>query len=483
MEATAILSSLYESAFGACPDFVAPLPGAGSNRRYFRISGTKLSAIGAEGNDAEENRRFLALAGVMRAEGIRVPEVYGAADGNFPKQYYIMEDLGDISLFSKLKSDDAPELLRRTVASLAAIHEAGPRIADALRRKNIELSDFGRICRLDLNYFKYCFLKPAGIAFDELALENEFDDIARAAGSLPDSAFMLRDCQSRNVQIPPDGTPAWIDFQGALAGPALYDLMSLLWQAKAQLSESERDSLLEHYRSERLLLRPSHSYYINKERVAADARFLALTRTLQVLGAYGFRGLVERKAHFLESIRPALANLSCLLERGAAERWPELMRVCRELTKLEKFAAPASGALTVTVFSFSYKKGYPEDFSGNGGGFMFDCRGMHNPGRYDEYKPLTGLDRAVIDFLEKQGEVQPFLENAWAMTDHCIATYLRRGFNSLQIGFGCTGGRHRSVYCAEHTAAHIARRFPNATVRIIHREQGLTRTINIDSDK
>lgn len=483
MEAIPTLTYLYESALGAKPDLINLLPGAGSDRRYFRIKRGSLTHIGAEGTDADENRRFIALARIMRSEGIEVPEVYAVADGAFPRQYYIVEDFGDTSLFSRLDSEEAPALLRRTVTSLAAIHEAGPRIAEKLNREGILLTDFGRICRLDMNYFKYCFLKPSGVAFDELKLEDEFDQIAAATGILPDSTFMLRDCQSRNVQIKPNGIPAWLDFQGALAGPALYDLMSLLWQAKAGLGDVRRNELLAHYCAERMRLNPTGSYYNDRERVAQDARLLALVRTLQVLGAYGFRGLVERKAHFLESIRPALANLASLIGHGAADSWPELKRVCTELARLSKFASPTDEGLTVTVFSFSYKKGYPDDFSGNGGGFMFDCRGMHNPGRYDEFKPLTGIDLPVIDFLEERGEVQPFLENAWGMTDPCVATYLRRGFTSLQIGFGCTGGRHRSVYCAEHTASHIAGKFPEAVVKVIHREQGIERIRNSNSSK
>ena len=203
-----------------------------------------------------------------------------------------------------------------------------------------------------------------------------------------------------------------------------------------------------------------------------------LFRTLQVLGAYGFRGLVQRRAHFLESISPALRNLASAIDSEMEERYPELASVCRELAADRRFDSPSKDSgLTVTVFSFSYKRGYPDDFSGNGGGFMFDCRGMHNPGRYDQFKPLTGMDAPVIEFLKGRGEADRFVKKAVDMVTPSVECYFRRGFNSLQIGFGCTGGRHRSVYCAERTAAQIKMRFPEANVVVVHREQGIRKEL------
>lgn len=208
-----------------------------------------------------------------------------------------------------------------------------------------------------------------------------------------------------------------------------------------------------------------------KKEMLASLDDLVLFRTLQVLGAYGFRGLVQHRAHFLLSIPPALSNLRNLLESGRMDSYPEIKRCAEILTQgiaLEN--AKSDNGLTVEIFSFSYKKGYPADLSGNGGGFMFDCRSMHNPGRYPEYRSLTGRDQAVIDFLEKRGEVKAFLQNVWSLTDPAIERYLSRGFSNLQIGFGCTGGQHRSVYCAEHTASHIRYLFPEVTVKLTHRE-------------
>ena len=136
--------------------------------------------------------------------------------------------------------------------------------------------------------------------------------------------------------------------------------------------------------------------------------------------------------------------------------------------------------LTVKVISFSYRRGIPEDNSGNGGGYVFDCRYVHNPGRYDEYKPLTGLDQPVIDFLEKDGEITEFLTNIYALTDAHVKRYIERGFTNLMICFGCTGGQHRSVYSAQHTAEHIHKKF-GVRVELIHREQNVEQTLEANT--
>ena len=277
---------------------------------------------------------------------------------------------------------------------------------------------------------------------------------------------MFRDFQSRNVMVC-DGKPYFIDFQGGRRGPGIYDAVSFLWQAKAGFSDDFRSKMLDYYFEMRHVLAGENRDYVRERKLTYD---FALFRTLQVLGAYGLRGLVERKAHFIESIPPALRNLRSLLSSGAADDYPELKRICNEICNDARFKENESGALHIKVFSFSYKKGYPADYTGNGGGFMFDCRGMHNPGRYQEYKSLTGRDRAVIDFLEERGEVQEFVRKAVDIVSPSVETYIRRGFSNLQIGFGCTGGQHRSVYCAEHVATILADKYPEATVTLIHRE-------------
>lgn len=265
----------------------------------------------------------------------------------------------------------------------------------------------------------------------------------------------------------------FIDFQGGRKGPVLYDAISFLWQVKAAFTKDEKNILLGKYAS-----------FLSKERnidpsvVLDNVGVFVLFRTLQVLGAYGFRGLVEKRSHFIESLPGAICNLGELVSDGVVDAYPELKSVAEKALNSRFYENEKPDKLTVKVFSFSYKKGYPEDLSGNGGGFMFDCRGMHNPGRYEEYKSLTGLDREVKLFLEERGEVQTFVENALRMVTPSICRYHERGFKNLQIGFGCTGGRHRSVYCAQSVAEKIASNFPKVKVELIHREQGFYKTYN-----
>ncbi len=252
-------------------------------------------------------------------------------------------------------------------------------------------------------------------------------------------------------------------------GPMIYDVISFLWQAKGNFQPALKREMLEEYISYFPEGTFGSTVSVRDEIVN---RFL-LFRTLQVLGAYGFRGLVERKAHFIESIPSALSNLEEVIATGIADSYPELKRVAQALCGFSKFRAPVTKDLKVKVFSFSYKKGYPEDLTGNGGGFMFDCRGMHNPGRYEEYKQLTGRDKSVIEFLENRGEVQSFVDNALNMVEPAVEAYLRRKFNNLQVGFSWTGSLHRSVYCADRLVQILFERFPADNIQIIHREQGI----------
>lgn len=464
-----ILKSLAKDFF-ACDDVdIFRLPGAGSNRVYYRLScrTTNKTAIGVVGNDLRENQAFVYLANHFRSRNINVPEVLNvSADG----MCYLQEDLGDVQLFSILHTDSGQSFVRQAVENLPVLQFVNG--IDYSNCYPVECFDKQQVM-WDLNYFKYCFLKPTGVVFDESGLENDFEHFTEVLLSVPRSmwGFLYRDCQSRNVMIH-DDKPYWIDFQSGRFGPCLYDLVSFLWQAKARFSDDFRSEMVDCY----LGVCRDLNVAINETEFRKSLPQYVLFRTLQVLGAYGFRGLIERKAHFIESIPFAIENLKTLLLSGIADAYPTMKKVLLQLTENEKFKIKSGdNQLTVSVFSFSYKKGYPEDLSGNGGGFMFDCRAMHNPGRYDEYKQLTGLDKPVVDFLEQQGKIQPFLKSAWQMTDPAVERYLKRGFSSLQIGFGCTGGRHRSVYSAEATARHIATKFPEAKVKLVHREQNIVR--------
>lgn len=458
------LISLYRESFATdCNPEVVALPRAGGDRRYFRISGDPGVCIGTYSPDEAEGRSFVSLSRSLRAAGACVPRVL-ACSGNY--RFYLQEDLGEVSLFSLLGSTEAKSLVKETLSRLVSMQKVPvQQWENCCFQKQFSL----RQVMWDLNYFKYEYLKPSGIVFNEDSLEDDFEHLASDICCISEAffGFMMRDCQSRNVMVTHDG-PMFIDFQGGRKGPVLYDAVSFLWQARAGFSSDFRMEMVEFY-----ALKFCEGDRVKAKEMLSTLPRIVLFRTLQVLGAYGFRGLVEHRAHFILSIPGALSNLRELLLVGAVDSYPELKRIAEILIKDHRFCKLESSdktPLTVEVFSFSYKNGYPDDFSGNGGGFMFDCRAMHNPGRYKQYKELTGRDRAVAEFLEERGEVQAFLSSAWSLTDPAVERYLRRGFTNLQIGFGCTGGQHRSVYCAEATARHIAAFFPEAKVTLLHRE-------------
>lgn len=464
---TELLAQLYQSYTGEAPTSIELLPGAGSNRKYFRLKG-KESLIGVYGTSTEENRAFIYMARHFSQKGLPVPRILAeAAD----QSAYLQDDLGDISLFQFIKqgresgnfSDEETNILKQTIRLLPQIQFEGN------KEMNFSycypLAAFNRRSILwDLNYFKYCFLKATGLEFQENLLEDDFERMADTLLQIEPQVFMYRDFQSRNIMIREE-KPYFIDFQGGRKGPFYYDVASFLWQAKANYPDSLRQELLDEYLD---ALRPYHA--IDKEQFLTTLRHFVLFRTLQVLGAYGFRGYFEKKAHFIQSVPYAIENLRQLLETDFPE-YPYLCLMLRKLTELPQFASIRNRRkLTVRVMSFSYKKGIPEDPSGNGGGYVFDCRAVHNPGKYEQYKQLTGRDKPVIDFLEQDGEILQFLEHVDALADAHVQRFLERGFTNLSICFGCTGGQHRSVYSAEHVAHHLNEKF-GVRIRLIHREQ------------
>jgi hypothetical protein len=293
------------------------------------------------------------------------------------------------------------------------------------------------------------------------------------------TAFMYRDFQSRNVMVVERETegekelvPYFIDFQGGRKGPVYYDVASFLWQAKANFHPDLREELLEEYLNELQQYMP-----IDRDEFYDTLKHFVLFRTMQVLGAYGFRGYFEKKPHFLQSIPFAIDNLRHLL-KFSSEDYPYLIEVLKEMTAMKQFKEVGMRKpLVVRVYSFSYKKGIPADGSGNGGGFVFDCRAINNPGKYERYQFFTGMDKPVIDFLEEDGEILPFLEEAYQMVDFSVKRYMDRGFQNLMVSFGCTGGQHRSVYAAEHMAKHINEKF-GVEVQLIHREQNIERILD-----
>lgn len=464
---TELLAQLYQSYTGEAPTSIEPLPGAGSNRKYFRLKG-KESLIGVYGTSTEENRAFIYMARHFSQKGLPVPRILTESPD---QSVYLQDDLGDISLFQLIKqgresgnfSDEETNILKRTIRLLPQIQFEGSKDMDF--SYCYPLATFNRRSVLwDLNYFKYCFLKATGLEFQENLLEDDFERMADTLLQIEPQVFMYRDFQSRNIMIR-EGKPYFIDFQGGRKGPFYYDVASFLWQAKANYPDSLRQELLDEYLD---ALRPYHT--MDKEQFLTTLRHFVLFRTLQVLGAYGFRGYFEKKAHFIQSVPYAIENLRQLLETDFPE-YPYLCLMLRKLTELPQFASIRNRRkLTVRVMSFSYKKGIPEDPSGNGGGYVFDCRAVHNPGKYEQYKQLTGRDKPVIDFLEQDGEILQFLEHVDALADAHVQRFLERGFTNLSICFGCTGGQHRSVYSAEHAAHHLNEKF-GVRIHLIHCEQ------------
>lgn len=457
------LSQLFRELTGDGPCKAEQLRAGGSNRSYFRIAGCDgKTYIGVEGTSPKEDRAFCELARHLRKRGINVPEVLAqTADCSA----YIQEDLGDLALFDIPEGSQKEELIFKAIRMLPKIQFEGAEGLDwSLCFPQREFD--ARMVSFDLNYFKYCFLKPSGIEFDEIALQEDFDRLSTALLENRSETFMYRDFQARNVMIK-DSEPYFIDFQGGRKGPVYYDVASFVWQARATYPDDLKERLVDAY------IGSAEKYIpIDRDAFKATLRQFVLFRTLQVLGAYGFRGLIEKKEHFIRSIPFAIGNLRSMFETGFAE-YPALAGIAGQLAdRFCRSERKGDGTLEVTVSSFSFKKGIPADGSGNGGGYVFDCRGFDNPGRYEEYRNLTGRDPEVIKFLENTSGVASFLDHVRGLVDSHIEEFIRRGFTHLEICFGCTGGQHRSVYCAEKTARHIIEKY-NVKVRLIHRERGL----------
>ena len=467
------LESLFKHYTGAAPVSCEALTGSASHRRYFRLTGPDgRTLIGVEGTDADENRAFLTIDRHFASKGINVPKVV-AEDG----LCYLQEDLGSTVLYDALASgrtsgkysEDEVALLRKTIAALPKIQVEGARGLDWSVCYPQPSFD-ARMVDFDLNYFKYDFLKLSGLEFNEVKLQDDFDRLRTDLLSEYSDTFMYRDFNARNVMLV-DGEPWFIDFQGGRRGPVYYDVASFLWQARARYPESLREDLLQTYLEALRAYGP-----VDEAHFRSRLRLFILFRMLQVLGCYGYRGLWEGKKPFIDSIPPALEIVKSLLPFAD---YPYLSEVLASLSAPHPsegvlFPEPSdsSSALTVTIYSFSFKKGIPEDTSGNGGGYVFDCRSVHNPGKYERFKQLTGLDKPVIDFLEEDGEILRFLDNVYSLVDAHVERFLQRGFTHLQVSFGCTGGQHRSAYSAQHLAEHLVAKYP-VKVHLIHRERGI----------
>ena len=478
-----ILSEIFKQWSGKLPDEISTLPQSGSNRQYFRLSNETQTAIGVYNEDKTENRAFIEFSKHFFKKGLKVPQIYSVHDSN---EMYLQEDLGNSNLYSLLDhfrpSSDSPfpdelkQLYKTTILQLISLQVKG---SEGL---NYELcypvSKFDKQSILwDLNYFKYYFLKLTGTAFHEAKLEIDFHNFADDLLEIPSSFFMHRDFQSRNIMINKDEI-FFIDYQGGRMGPLQYDLASLLYQAKAAIPQKTRDELLEFYFTELQTALPKLEF----KKFRSNFYSIVLVRTLQVLGAYGFRGIFERKEHFIKSIPFALDNLEFLLKQGAlSDNHTQLKSACEAILKIDKYRHQQKDKtmekLLIRIHSFSYKRGIPEDKSGNGGGFVFDCRGLLNPGRYEPYKKQTGRDQPVKDFLIEKSKIEKFLKPVFTLVESSVETYIERGFKNLSVNFGCTGGQHRSVYSADQMAKHLTEKY-DVEVEVNHIEQELKNWVN-----
>jgi len=453
-----VLEKLFERHFHTPAERVQPLQGqlGGSGRRIIRLAGEKFSAIGIRYDVREENIAFLEFSRHFRRHGLPVPEIY-AEDLN--QGAYLEEDLGDTALFEFLsKNRDGAEVAPQVVEAYRKVVAVLPRFQieagrDLNYKRCYPRHSFDRqSIAWDLNYFKYYFLRLAGIPFSEQALEDDFARLTRFLLTADRDYFLYRDFQSRNVMLR-EGQPFFLDYQGGRKGALQYDIASLLYDAKADLPPELRQQLLDHY-----LDRLAGFVDLQREAFMRHYYGYVYVRIMQALGAYGFRGFYERKPHFLQSVPYALKNVRWLLHNAELPiALPALMGAFTSMLGSEKLQSLSSEGnhLTVRIFSFSFHQGLPKDDSGHGGGFVFDARSIPNPGREERFKNLTGQDAPVIEYLNQQESVHQFLASAMSLIDASVSDYQRRGFKSLMVSFGCTGGQHRSVFLAERMAKHL----------------------------
>ena len=500
------LITLYRNTFGQEPS-IEPLSSAGSNRRYYRLTSPDgQTLIGVEGTNMEENRAFVEIARCFASHDLPTPRVLAVDEANL---VYIQEDLGNLSLFDAIShgrsnhgdyNEEEERLLHATIRQLPRLQFEGVKGLDTSVLFPSQRMD-AQSCMFDLNYFKYMFLKLVGVEFNEFKLQTDFDRLAQSLSNTEPQAFLYRDFQARNVMLRDGTTPYFIDFQGGRLGPIYYDLASFLWQASAHYSDTLRQRLVASYKA---ALVPYVT--IDDSTFTSKLMEFVMFRMLQVLGAYGYRGLWEKKLYFIRNIPSAISTLKQLTADGWCDNYPHLkaivgnivqsdevfriMKECEQTASINSdlhrqplgnhvaelleqdvnYTQSDKEPLVIDVMSFSFKKGLLEDPSGNGGGYIFDCRSTHNPGRYQEYKQLTGLDQPVIDFLEQDGELIDFLKSVYRLADFHVERFMERGFTHLMFSFGCTGGQHRSVYSAQHLAEHLHRKY-GIEVRVNHREQ------------
>lgn len=475
VQITAILEKLFEEHFEKKPESIEALAVSGSDRRYYRMKNGKTTAIGTYNNNVAENNTYFYFTELFRKHQVNIPEVYRTSKD---RRAYLQQDLGGTSLFDIVLKEGYTEPVRKlyhkALAQLAKVQWIAGREADFKQCFASKQFDEKAIMS-DLLYFKYYFADLQGINYDRSGLISEMELLSKDLGRVQPQTLMYRDFQSRNIMVN-DGKIYFIDFQGCMQGPPQYDIASLLWQARAQLPSAWKEDLLNGYikslsdlnvpRMDEIYFRRGYVQFV-------------LVRLLQVLGAYGFRGLLQHKAHFITSIGPALKNLEVFLaDHPQTPAYPELRSLLEKICTpemQERYTTASKDEqpkLTVQINSFSYKAGIPKPSGPHGGGFVFDCRGILNPGRYAAYKFLTGNDDMVQQFLERESKMPDFMNYIYALVSISVEDYIARGFEQLSVSFGCTGGQHRSVYAANQLAKYLKTRYNvNSTVTHCNEER------------
>jgi RNase adapter protein RapZ len=457
------IAQLYKKWNGQQATSLDVLPQSGSERRYFRLRGSNGSVIGTYGANIKENETFIYFSNHFIRKDLPVANILSVND---EVSAYLQEDFGDVSLLNMLEADGYTErvysLFKKSLEELASLQVRG----DGGLNYNFCLTniEFGKQAIMaDLLYFKYYFLDALRRPYDKQKLIDDFEALSTYLTHTEYKYFMFRDFQSRNILINNNDSLHFIDYQGGMKGAPQYDVASMLWQARANLPDEWKESLLTDYINafENLIIGP-----VDRSIFRSQYNGYALIRLLQVLGAYGFRGLFERKAQFLTSIPLALKNLKWFVENQslgiAVPEFRKVLSICVGDDVIEQFTplqANEQTPLVVKICSFSYRQGVPQDDTGNGGGFVFDCRGVLNPGRVEEFKTMHGRDKSVMDYIEQQTRMTEFLNSVFDIVDITVEDYIKRGFQSLMVSFGCTGGQHRSVYAADALARHLRNKF------------------------
>ena len=475
------IRQLYINWKGTEPDSIDVLPQSGSERRYFRLFGDGSSVIGTYGANIPENDAFIYFSRQFKPKGLAVPEILAISEDGV---YYLQEDFGDVSLLNRLEAEGfvqpVYDLFKKSLEELARLQVKGDEGLDYDR--TLTNREFGKAAIMaDLLYFKYYFLDALRRPYDKQKLINDFEALSNYLTHTEYKYFMFRDFQSRNIMVKEDDSVHFIDYQGAMKGAPQYDVASMLWQARANLREDWKENLLEDYMNSFEKLIPS-----SLDRLVFRSQYngYVLIRLLQVLGAYGFRGLFERKAQFLTAIPLGLKNLKDFLNNQSlgisVPEFRKVLDLCVSEEVIQQFTpvqATDDTPLVVKIKSFSYRNGIPADESGNGGGYVFDCRGILNPGRIESMKYQTGRDKEVKDFLEQQTKMQEFLNSTFDIVDISVEDYIKRGFEHLSVSFGCTGGQHRSVYAADALARHLRNKF-KVKIELAHVVQDAKNWIN-----